>query len=162
MERAAELGGFYAAHGLWFIAEGEPLVPLLGQDTPVQGQDILRFRGDDPEQAVARACAHLDANPHGVERAILVHDGQFESDGGTAEALIAMVRCYREPRSTLVIALPYRRAQPGQDFGLLRPRVLGWEGEPRPNWHALMGAFFRGFQMHTAAAQVWAENEGEP
>ncbi|WP_158675206.1 hypothetical protein [Pseudoxanthomonas sp. SGNA-20] len=38
MERAAGFAGFLAAHGIWCVADGEPLVPMPGQEPSADGR----------------------------------------------------------------------------------------------------------------------------
>ncbi|MDZ7864383.1 hypothetical protein [Acidovorax sp.] len=69
MERAIELAGFFAAHGIWCVAEGEPLTPMLAQESAAYGRNMLRFAADQLEDGVAQAQEYLDQNPGQAERA---------------------------------------------------------------------------------------------
>jgi hypothetical protein len=49
MRETARLVGFFAAHGIWSIGDGETLVPILGYEQPggIRGMDRL-ITGDRP------------------------------------------------------------------------------------------------------------------
>ena len=53
MERAVELAGFFAAHGIWCVSDGEPLTPMLAQESAANGRNMLRFASEQLEDGVA-------------------------------------------------------------------------------------------------------------
>lgn len=90
MERAIELAGFFAAHGIWCVAEGEPLTPMLAQESAAYGRNMLRFAADQLEEGVAQAQEYLDQNLGQAERAALVYDGFVTLPSGLTDALIIL------------------------------------------------------------------------
>ena len=47
MRETARLAGFFAAHGIWGIADGGTLTPLLGYEQTDGGRGMERFAADD-------------------------------------------------------------------------------------------------------------------
>ena len=161
MERAVELAGFFAAHGIWCVADGEVLIPMLAQESAGSERNLLRFESDELEEAVAEAHRHFDANPDGSERSVLVYDGTMPTATGETDALFVIVRSYADPDATLSMAVPYRHADSPEGFAVHRPTFVDWHGLGEPDVAALGAAFFRGVGAHEEAAEVWAEHADE-
>lgn len=161
MESAVELAGFFAAHGIWCVAEGEPLTPMLAQESAAYGRNMLRFAADQLEEGVAQAQEYLDQNPGQAERAALVYDGYVTLPSGRTDALIVLVRSYARPPTTLTMAVPYRNAQSSAGFAVHRPKFMGWQGPGTADYKLLGDAFFRGVESHEAAAPVWAQHNDD-
>ncbi|MBB6562113.1 hypothetical protein HNP48_004822 [Acidovorax soli] len=162
MERAIELAGFFAAHGIWCVAEGEPLTPMLAQESAAYGRNMLRFAADQLEEGVAQAQDYLDQNPGQAERAAMVYDGFITLPSGRTDALIIVVRSYAKPSATtLTMAVPYRNAQSPDGFAVHRPKFMGWQGPGTADYKVLGDAFFRGVESHEAAAPVWAQHNDD-
>ena len=66
MERAVELAGFFAAHGIWCVAEGETLVPILAFQRGDGGQEFRRIEAEELRDAVAQGKTWLADNPEHV------------------------------------------------------------------------------------------------
>lgn len=161
MERALELAGFFAAHGIWCVADGETLIPMLAQESAGSERELLRFEGDDLEESVADAHRHLDANPEGSARSVLVYDGTMPTAHGDTDALFVIVRSYADPDATVSMAVPYRHADAPDGFAVHRPKFVDWHGIDDPDYAALGAAFYRGVGSHDEAAAVWAEHADE-
>jgi hypothetical protein len=54
MERAVELAGFFAAHAVWSVADGETLIPLLAFQRTDGKQEFRRIEAEQLEDAVAQ------------------------------------------------------------------------------------------------------------
>lgn len=161
MERAIELAGYFAAHGIWCVEDGETLTPMLAQESAAKGRVLLRFAAEQLEDGVAQAQEHLHRNPDQVERATLVYDGFITLPSGRKDALLLVVRSYAEPQGMLTMAVPYRHAESPQGFAVHRPKFLEWQGPGEADYQALAGAFFRGVESHEAAAPVWAQHRDD-
>ena len=55
MRETARLAGFFAAHGIWSVADGGTLTPLLGYEQTDGGRGMDRFAADDTTEAVRAA-----------------------------------------------------------------------------------------------------------
>jgi hypothetical protein len=72
---AAELAGFFAAHAVWCICEGETLIPILASKSSDGTQEFLRIEDENLEAAVARGKVWLEENPESVTCPVLIYDG---------------------------------------------------------------------------------------
>src|SRR4051794_27521900 len=110
MQRAVELAGFYTAHAIWCVSDGEALIPMLGQESPTHGRNMIRFALDRLEEGVKRGQDHLRSNPEHCARAALVYDGYITVGSDRSDALFIVIRSYVNPEATLTMAVPYRNA----------------------------------------------------
>jgi len=151
MIETAHLAGFFAAHGVWCVSEGETLVPLLGYLHPDGefGMDRLMF-DDLAEGARAGQAALADGDPSWVG-AVLVADGYVDLDHGKTDALLVEAVEYGPHRQTLRLAVPYRVAQDPRGFAVHRPKFMNVESD----LDVLAEAFFAGGASHTEAWAVW-------
>lgn len=153
MESAAELAGFFAAHGIWCVSSGDPLVPMVGRESAASGRSLERFSDERLEEGVAKARERLEANPDAAERAVLVYDGYITLPTGRTDALFLVVRSFSNPSATLTMAVPYRNANNG--FAVHRLKFIDWAGEGDLDAETLGNAFFRGVDSHGEGAAVW-------
>src|SRR4051812_8253679 len=94
IEQAAELAGFFAAHGVWCVFEGETLIPMLAFQMPDGSRNMDRLVTDRPQEAVAKARDWLAYNPEKVSNAALVFDGFVTLKTGKTDALLVEARSY--------------------------------------------------------------------
>src|SRR3990172_8011025 len=147
MERAVELAGFFAAHGIWCVAEGETLVPILAFERADGEQEFRRIEATELQAAVAQGKEWLAANPDHVSRAVLVYDALISLPGGKTDCLMLEVRSYGPPMDSLSIALPYRRAEKRGGFAVHRPKFVSNE-EQEATVSNLGEVVFRGVARH--------------
>ena len=88
MRETARLAGFFAAHGIWSVADGGTLTPLLGYEQTDGGRGMDRFAADDTAGAVRAGQDALQANRRGSVRAVLVTDACIQLGTGRSDALI--------------------------------------------------------------------------
>jgi hypothetical protein len=157
MERALELAGFFAAHAVWCVSDGETLCTLLGQESAAKGRNMVRFALERVEDGVAKGQAYLDANPESSDHAALIYDGYLTSPSGRTDALLIVVRSYAPAASTLTLAIPYRSADCSGGFAVHRPKFIDWQGAGDPDHQALGEAFSRGIESHEKGRVVWHE-----
>lgn len=160
MERAVELGGFFAAHGIWCVSDGEPLVPMVAIES-LDDRNLLRFDAEQLEDGVAQAHDHLDKNPDGSDRAALVYDGYITLPTGRTDALFVVMRSYSSPAATLTMAVPYRNADSSAGFAVHRPKFVDWQGDNEPDFEAFGIAFLRGVNSHEEASAVWSDHNDD-
>ena len=161
MERAVELAGFFAAHGIWCVADGEALTPMLAHESADDERGLFRFDAEHLEDGVAQAHEQLEANPDEHARAVMVYDGYLDLPGGRTDALFVIIRDYDAPETTLSMAVPYRHADSEEGFAVHRPKFVDWHGAGEPDYAAFGAAFYRGVGAHDEAAAVWAEYADE-
>jgi hypothetical protein len=154
MKDAAELAGFFAAHAVWCVSDGGPLVPLAGYLAGGQRQAI-RFADGELESAVAGGKEWLASNRDGADIAVLVYDGYITLPGGKTDALIVEARSFREPAGALTMAVPYRNREHPSGFAVYRPKFLDFSSAVKPDYAALGDAFFAGVDGHEHGSAVW-------
>jgi hypothetical protein len=160
MESAAQLAGFFAAHAVWSVCDGETLIPLMGFETSDGTRQMHRFMADRIEDGVREGQDRLASNPESAIRAVLIYDGFITLPTGKVDALLVDIRDYGSPSRSLVMAVPYRPAGSPQGFAVHRPKFLSFAG-PEPDFQAVASAFFQGVDSHDKAAPVWSRHLDE-
>jgi hypothetical protein len=158
MREIARMAGFYAAHGVWSVADGETLIPMLGYVGADGGQGMDRLVFDDVADAARAGKAALEEGRDGRVRAALVVDAFLHLDRGKVDALIVDAVEYGPVRRSLKMAVPYRPQSSSQGFAVFRPKFIEVAGVDEPDYAALADAFFSGVDSHERAAAVWNEH----
>jgi hypothetical protein len=159
-DRAVELAGFFAAHAVWCVCEGETLVPILAFRNHDGAQQFRRLEGGQLEDAVARGQQWLAGNPERVGCAVLVYDGFIRLTSGRTDALVLEVREYESSGGELRIAVPYRHASASGGFAVHRPKFLDSK-RPTSEISGLADAFWRGVANHEKGSAVWNDHLDE-
>ena len=153
MIATSEIGGFFAAHAVCYLAEGQPVKPMLahmrGED---RGMSELDFA--TPTEAVEAGRKQLDANANNGAEAALVYDAVLNADGVKQDALFVEMRTYASPQSKAIVAVPYTPSATGA-FRVHKPRLLLWEKCESFDEHAMFASFFAGMQRHPQGAAIW-------
>jgi len=150
----AELAGFFAAHAVWCVCEGETLIPLAGYEN-ADGRHVVRFEGERLEAGVESGRRWMMANPKAALRAVLVFDGYVPLPGGKTDALILEAREYGPSDMRMTIAVPYRHASSPSGFAVHRPKFLAVSGPGHADDVALGEALLCGAASHEKGAAVW-------
>lgn len=154
MDQALELAGFFAAHGLWCVSEGEALIPMLAQIDQVGGQSMSRLFAERLEDGVAEGKEQLSANRSNNVCAVLVYDGYVTLPSGKKDALLLDIRYYTGGLN-LTMAVPYRSRHEPKGFAVYRPKFLSYGGGGIPDYSKFGEAFFRGVDSHSKGAAIW-------
>lgn len=154
MEQALELAGFFAAHGVWCVSEGEALIPMLAQIDQGGSRSMSRFVAERLEDGVAEGKEKLIANASGCVCAVLVYDGYITLPSGKIDALLMELRSYLGQIS-LKMAVPYRGRHTPQGFAVYRPKFLAYDGNDSPDYSKFGDVFFKGVDSHSQGAAVW-------
>jgi hypothetical protein len=154
MQGVAEHAGFFAAHGIWCVSEGGPLIPMLAFERPDGKREMMRFMMDKLEAGVEHGRRWLADNPDAATHAVLIFDGFITLDSGKTGALFIEAVQYEPERAGFTMAVPYRSCDSPQGFAVFRPKFLGHEGAA-PDFNELGEAFFRGVDRHEEGAKVW-------
>src|SRR5689334_17134897 len=147
LNSAAQLAGFFAAHGIWCVSDGGPLIPFLAFETPDGKRQMQRFAAPQLEQGVEAGRDVLTRNPERATQAVLIYDGFVTLRSGKVDALLLDIRYYGPAGWSLKMAVPYRPASETQTFGVYRPKFLSCD-LPTPDYEALGSAFFQGVDSH--------------
>jgi hypothetical protein len=154
MDAAIELAGFFAAHAVWSVCEGETLIPILAFQLPDGKQAFRRVEGDQLEDAVASGKDWLKDNPKQVSFAVLIYDAFVTLPAGRTDALLIEVHAYGPPGSRIEMAVPYRHADSTRGFAVHKPKFLAADGFDA-DFVRLGEAFFLGVSQHEKGAEVW-------
>jgi len=155
MRETARLAGFFAAHGIWSVADGGTLTPLMGYEQADGSRGLDRFAADDTAEAVRAGQDALRANQRGSVRAVLVTDAYIQLDVGRTDALIVEGVEYGPARQSMTMAIPYRPQSSPHGFAVYRPKFVEVIGVNEPDYGAFADAFFVGVDSHEQAAAVW-------
>jgi hypothetical protein len=154
MNATGELAGFFAAHAVWCVSDGETLVPIFAYESSDGSRQMERIEAEQLQDAVRHGKDRLAANPESSSRAVLVYDGFVTLADRKTDALIVDAMEYGSPNVGFTMAVPYRHANDATGFAVFRPKFLGFDGL-EPSWDALGDAFFRGVERHEKGAAVW-------
>ena len=152
---AARLGGFFTAHAVWSVCDGDTLIPLFGHEDEGGERQLERLAIAPFEAGIAEGKSRLADNRRGAARAVFIFDGYVTLDEWRTDALLVEVRCYSSGGS-LALAIPYRHAEDTNGFAIFRPRILA--AEPEDQLDPIMEAFWQGVDSHEGGAKVWDEH----
>ena len=155
MEAAIELAGFFAAHAVWCVSDGDVLIPFVAYETPEGSRQMNRLLTERLEDAVDVGKKWIAENPDGVARGVLIYDGFITLNGGAkTDALLVVARDFTQGAAEVTIAVPYRPAGDKRGFAVHRPKFLGFKGA-EPDWRSLGEALWHGISKHEQGDAVW-------
>ena len=155
MQQTARLAGFFAAHGIWSIADGATLIPMLGSEQAGGERRLVRFANQDIAVGAQAGRDALAANPDAAARAVLVVDAYLHLPAGRLDALVVEAVEYGPQERSLRIGVPYRPQPSPGGFAVHRPKLLQIEGVAESEAPVLIEAFFAGVDSHERAAPIW-------
>lgn len=143
--------GFFAAHAVWCVSEGEILIPMLVHRNADGKPSMTRLVSEDSRKVVAEAQARLseDATRHGA--AILLYDsfvtlGSWRTDAILIEIIADTAR--------LVMAVPYRNAKSEEGFAVYKPKFIEC---PEQAVQQIAQRFFDGVDSHKKGNAIWTK-----
>ena len=157
MDQALELAGFFAAHGIWCVSDGEALVPMLAQIDQAGERSMSRFAADRLEDGVIEGKKQLIANSSRSVCAVLIYDGCVTLASNKTDALLMEIMSYSSPSERLSMAVPYRNRNAPQGFAVYRPKFLAYDGSNHPYYARFGEVFFRGVDSHMQGAAIWSK-----
>lgn len=147
----AGIAGFFAAHAVWCVSDGETLIPMLVVPDASGKPAMTRLASQDTVAAVADAKARLANQAKEKGAAVLLYDtlvtlGTWRTDAVMIEAVSSSDK--------FVMLVPYRTAQTAEGFAVYKPKFTECpEGLLQP----LVEAFFRGVAAHEKGNAVWSK-----
>ena len=155
LEDTATIAGFFAAHAIWCVSDGETLQPMLGFAHADERREMARLETETLEEGVRVGLQWLEENPQAVDQAVLIYDGFITLAGEeNLDALIIEARRYGEEPGGFTMAIPYRSASDPKGFAVFRPKFVDLENAQAVVMD-LSTAFFKGVNQHKEAAPVW-------
>lgn len=149
--------GFFMAHAVWCVSDGETLVPFAGAEDADGNRRLTRFVAERIEESVARGKEWLQSGSKGAAAAVTIFDGYITLDDGRTDALLAEVRDYSNDGAHATWAAPYRPAGSAGGFTVGRPALIDF-GPGSPDGPRLAEALWRGVAAHKEGAAVWSKH----
>jgi hypothetical protein len=156
MITASQLAGFFAAHAVWCVSDGDTLIPMLAHTDENGQRQLERFAHDDLAAAVEFGKQKLASNDMDANDAVLIYDGRITIGDEKLDALIIEMRAYFSPDSLAVLAIPYTPKTSGQ-FRVHKPKVLAWDNCEDVDLNHAFESFFNGVAEHEKGAAIWNE-----
>jgi len=156
MITASRLAGFFAAHAIWSVSDGETLVPMLGYTDEDDKRVLNRLAAPDLGASVAQGKQQLASNPMNANDAVLLYDGRITLGDAKVDAIVVEMRAYFSPQSEAVLAIPYT-PKAGGAFRVHKPKLLVWKGCEDFDVNQALQVFFDGVGSHEKGSKVWNE-----
>jgi hypothetical protein len=154
MRETLELAGYFAAHAVWCVSDGEVLIPLLAYELPDGTRQMARLACDTLTEGIRQGHNWLDQNPEQVCRAVLIYDGYVTLESGETDALFIEAKVFVGHEASFTTAIPYRHSEHPDGFAVHRPKFFSFEGV-EPEMDEVANAFFLGVDQHEKGAVVW-------
>ncbi|WP_029900332.1 hypothetical protein [Nocardia brasiliensis] len=151
----AKSAGFYAAHGIWSVSDGDMLTPLLGYAATDGTEGLERLHSDDAAEAAHIGAERLQTGRPNWVRAVLIVDAFLHLPRGRTDALIIDAVEYTPRPRSMRMAVPYRPQSPNGKFAVYRPKFIDTQGFTDPDYSELADSFYAGVDSHQQAAAVW-------
>src|ERR1700730_8404526 len=123
MFASALLAGFFAAHAVWSVSEGETLVPIYAYIDPSGGRHLERLVTGTFEGSVDEGRKWLAENPHHALCAVLIFDGFIPLADGKTDALVLEIANYGDAAASVTMAVPYVPKSTKAAFKVYRPKI---------------------------------------
>jgi hypothetical protein len=155
MITASKLAGFFAAHAILSVSDGETFTPMLAYTTENDERKMERLVvNNDLAASVAFGKDKLGSNEMDANDAVLVYDGRIPIGNEKVDAIIIEMRAYFSPDSEAVMAVPYTPKQSGR-FRVHKPKLLGWKNCDDFDMNTALQSFFEGVDSHEKGAKIW-------
>jgi hypothetical protein len=160
MITACKLAGYFAAHAIWCVSDGETLTPMLAYITAQNERRMDRLVSDDLDTSVAFGRRKLESNDMDANDAVLLFDGFITLGKAKVDAVIVEIRAYFSSSSEAVIAIPYT-PKPSGSFLVHKPKVLEWKDCEDFDIRVALQSFFAGVNEHEKGSEIWKESLDE-
>lgn len=154
MVTAAKLSGFFAAHAIWCVSDGDTLIPMVAYTTASGERKMERMAHDDLESAVVAARDRIQSAVLNAEDAVLIYDGRIALATGKLDAIIIEMQTAFSPQSKATIAVPYSPSTSAA-FRVHKPKLLQWENCEDFDMNCALESFFLGVAEHEKGNEIW-------
>jgi hypothetical protein len=156
MFASALLAGFFAAHAVWSVSDGETLVPIYAYIDASGGRHLERLVTGTLEGSVNEGRKWLSENAHHAQCAVLIFDGFIPLPAGKTDALILEIVNYGDAAASITMAVPYVPKSSKAEFKVYRPKITKFPAEQ--NAQGFIESFWKGVDEHKQGAEVWASH----
>lgn len=154
MITASKLSGFFAAHAIWCVSDGDTLIPMIAYTTGSGERKMERMAHDDIEAAVAAGRDRLQSGELDADDAALIYDGRITLETGKFDAIIIEMQTEFSPQSKATIAVPYSPSTSGA-FRVHKPKLLQWDDCDDFDMNWAIESFFEGVAEHAKGNEIW-------
>jgi hypothetical protein len=155
MIAASNLAGYFAAHAIWCVSNGETLVAMLAYTDGNDKRVMNRLAGADLGASVALGKDQLASNAMDANDAVLLYDGRITLGGTKVDAIIIEMRAYFSPQSEATLAVPYTPKTSSGAFRVHKPKLLLWKNCEDFDMNRALESFFNGVSSHEQGTEVW-------
>jgi hypothetical protein len=148
----AAIAGFFAAHAVWSVSDGETLVPIYAYEDSDGGRHMHRLVHERLEAAVETGRRRLESNPDRAQCAVFIYDGYIPINGTKTDALLIEIRDYAKGQH-VTMAIPYLPGGQRSKFKVYRPKILSFPESADPQ--DFIERFWAGVDSHEQGSKVW-------
>lgn len=148
------LAGFFAAHAVWSVEDGETLVPIYAYYKDGQ-RHMERIEADRLEDAVRIGQEALAANKVNATSAVLIYDGYLTLSGSRSDALFVELRTYGASPGKAGLAIPYQPKTDATPFTVYRPKLIELPDDLHEQAGEFLEAFWKGVDSHGEGSKSW-------
>jgi hypothetical protein len=160
MITAFELAGFFSAHAIWCVSDGDTLIPMFAYTGENDQRQLERLAYDDLARAAEYGKQKLELNETDANDAVLLYDARVRIGEEKLDAIVAEIRAYFSPDSKAVMAVPYTSPSTGR-FRVHKPKLMAWERCEDFDMDAAMQSFFKGVAGHEKGSAIWNKSLDE-
>jgi len=151
---ATEMAGFFVAHAVWCVEDGETLVPIVAHPDCEGKRVMLRVESEDSRVSVATAKESVAKLAEAQGAAVLIYDSFVTLGSWRTDSLMVEIQA---DAARMVMAVPYRNAADAAGFAVFRPKFVSCS-EARADYESLGSAFFRGVDSHQKGSAAWTKH----
>jgi hypothetical protein len=153
---SSELAGFFAAHAIWSVSDGDTLIPMLAYTNENDERQVERLAHDELAAAVQAGKQKLASNEMDANDAALIYEGFVTIDDEQLDSIIVEFRAYVSPDSEAVLAVPYTPSSSGR-FRVHKPKLIAWNNCDDFDLDTALQSFFNGVAAHEKGAAIWEQ-----
>jgi hypothetical protein len=154
--KVMEMAGYWAAHSIWSVCDGETLIPIVGYLAADDSCSMERL-AMGPVAALVHGEHKLSSLEPCQQGAVLIKEGRIGAGVGAEKThcLILDVRFAAAPHSKLQYVLPYRSGLHELGFAVHNPVLGECQGFDAEQVEILGQFFFKGLAAHTQGSAIW-------
>jgi hypothetical protein len=159
ISQAFALAGFFAAHSVWCVSEGETLIPLVGYNNMEGKKELHRMAAPELSEAVREGKEFVQNTTEKGTEAVPCYDGYLTLDNAKLDAIFVEIHSFRGSGFKATMAVAYSPAKDGKGFKVHRPKFIEL---PKGMSAAEAGeAFFQGVDSHKQGSSIWTQHLDE-
>ena len=155
--KVVEMAGYWMAHALWSVMDGETLIPILGYLHSDESRSMQRLAMGSTE-AVALGEQRISSLQGTDIGAAFIKDALVTLPTGKTDCLCLDIRFAGDQVRKLQFLLPYRNAGHRQGFAVHRLKINRWDGFSVGEVDVLTQALLDGIGSHEQGGALWRDS----